>query len=402
MIALAAAATRDVQQSVRFLKANVVTYGIDPTRVAMEGFPAPVALALATGVAARPPYVGPLSDYAASVAAALLTGAFLTPALSTITLTTGEAPELLFQYAYDNATHVTASYAFQTCDALRAAGDAYYEAEQAGTGHTSSLVAGGPLWTSELGPFIWDQLRLGPRRPDTARVPAERHRMARVDRATVHGTRHRRHATVPCMPGGDIEFVLFDLGGVVIELGGIGALQELVGVASDAEVWDRWLASPWVREFESGRCSAREFAVGVVVEWGLALSPRRFLEAFRNWPIGPYPGARSLLADVQRSVPIGCLSNTNALHWEWQSVEWPILRMFDRTFLSFELGLVKPDREIFRVVADRIPADRAQVLYLDDVAANVDAARSFGFRSAQVRGIAGCRPVLVEAGLLSP
>ncbi len=161
MVALAAAATRDVQQSVRFLKANAATYGIDPTHVAMEGFPAPVALALATGVAARAPYVGPLSHHPASVAAAVSTGAFLTPALSTITLTTGEAPEVLFRYAFDNATHVTASYAFQTCDALRAAGDACYEAEQAETGHTSSLVAGGPLWTSELGPFIWDQLRLG-------------------------------------------------------------------------------------------------------------------------------------------------------------------------------------------------------------------------------------------------
>lgn len=136
--------------------------------------------------------------------------------------------------------------------------------------------------------------------------------------------------------------------------------------------------------------------------WDLGLSPRQFLEAFREWPIGPYPGARSLLSEVRRSVLIGCLSNTNSLHWERQSMEWPILRLFDRTFLSFELGLVKPDAEIFRVVADQLPVDRAHVLYLDDVAVNVDAARSFGFRCVQARGIAECRPYLVEIGPITP
>lgn len=107
------------------------------------------------------------------------------------------------------------------------------------------------------------------------------------------------------MPGRDVEFVLFDLGGVLIELGGIAMLQELAGIASYDEVWQRWLTCPWVREFERGRCSATEFSVGVVSEWQLDISPERFLEVFRDWPIGPYPGqktSRSKLASPCRSV----------------------------------------------------------------------------------------------------
>jgi phosphoglycolate phosphatase-like HAD superfamily hydrolase len=109
------------------------------------------------------------------------------------------------------------------------------------------------------------------------------------------------------MPGRDIEFVLFDLGGVLIELGGLGMLQELAGIAGDEEVWQRWLTCPWVRSFERGRCSATDFSIGVVEEWQLDISPDRFLEVFRDWPIGPYPGAQELLEEVQQSVSIGLI-----------------------------------------------------------------------------------------------
>jgi glucose-1-phosphatase len=165
-------------------------------------------------------------------------------------------------------------------------------------------------------------------------------------------------------------------------------------------VWQKWLTSPWVRRFEAGQCSADEFSGGVVSEWDLPVTPDQFLEIFRDWPVGPLPGSSELLADVQRQVAIGCLSNTNTLHWDHQFARWPILGMFDYRFLSFDLGLVKPDRSVFKAVADRLPVGADRVLFLDDNALNSDAARSFGFLSERVRGVEEARQVLENVGVL--
>jgi putative hydrolase of the HAD superfamily len=76
-----------------------------------------------------------------------------------------------------------------------------------------------------------------------------------------------------------------------------------------------------------------------------------------------------------------------------------MLEIFDHRFLSFELGLRKPDIAIYQAVADRLPCSRDRVLFLDDLAVNVESARLFGFRSEQVRGLDGVVKVLNDSGL---
>jgi glucose-1-phosphatase len=196
------------------------------------------------------------------------------------------------------------------------------------------------------------------------------------------------------------DVVLFDLGGVLVNFGGVSPMRELAGISTDEELWERWLTCPWVRSFERGFCSPEEFATGMVDQWSLSLTPAEFLAAFESWPGGTMAGAEDLVTAVRARIPTGCLSNTNALHWEAHFGRWPILHSFDFRFLSFEMGMIKPDHELFDAVANQLAAPTERVLFLDDNVLNVEAALDCGFRAAHVKGVDEARSALVRLGVL--
>lgn len=200
------------------------------------------------------------------------------------------------------------------------------------------------------------------------------------------------------------DVVLFDLGGVLVDPGGVAEMRQLSGIESDEELWRRWLGCQWVQRFEAGQCSGGEFATGVVDDWGLALSPDEFLAVFASWRTVPYPGAGRLVAEVRAVALVGYLSNTNVAQWEAHLARSPLVGGFDFGFTSFALGLVKPDRAIFEAVAERLPVavgEVGRVLFLDDNLVNVEGATGFGFAARHVRGMDETRRALVEEGVLA-
>ncbi len=197
-----------------------------------------------------------------------------------------------------------------------------------------------------------------------------------------------------------IDIVLFDLGGVLIDPGGVEPMRVLSGLANDEELWQRWLTCRWVRAFERGSCSPEDFAAGLVADWKLEITAEDFLADFVGWPHPLLAGAAELVSATGAARPIGCLSNTNALQWEANCSQWPLLHDLKFTFLSFELGMVKPDAEIFEAVAAGLPAPRDRVLFLDDNTMNVDAATEAGFQAARAQGVDEARRALTRFRIL--
>lgn len=199
--------------------------------------------------------------------------------------------------------------------------------------------------------------------------------------------------------GTPITVVLFDMGGVLVEL---GSLPELLGSTIDAErFWPRWLSSPAVRHFERGHCSPDEFAAGAVEDLDLGISPETFLVNFSRFPRGLFPGAAELVAELSTTVEIGVLSNTNQLHWETQPDASVLQAMIARSYLSYRLGEVKPDEALYRLVLDDLDRPAGEVLFLDDNQINVAGARAVGMQAETVKGPGQARSMLHSYGLLS-
>jgi HAD superfamily hydrolase (TIGR01509 family) len=199
----------------------------------------------------------------------------------------------------------------------------------------------------------------------------------------------------------DYDYVLFDLGGVLVKLTGVAAMQRLAGLDHEDEVWRRWLACEWVRRFERGLCSADDFGRGVVAEWNLPIGPAEFLESFAAWPESMIGGADALVRAAGERARVGCLSNTNALHWRQRMATWDLGSLFDVVFLSYEMGLVKPDREVFEHVAAALGTPPGRIVFLDDNAINVEQAAAVGFAARQARGVDEARAALVDLGVLA-
>lgn len=196
------------------------------------------------------------------------------------------------------------------------------------------------------------------------------------------------------------EAVLFDIGGVLVELTGLDDFGPMIGETDREVILQRWTACPWVRRYESGACGVAEFADGVIEYFALEITSEHFLAHFGRWTRRMLPGAEALLRGLTEEVTIACLSNTNHTHWTYMQAAFSLHEYFDSYFLSFEIGALKPDPAIFAHVRDALPCAPGAALFFDDVKGNVEAARAAGFDAHRVTSPGEARAILAERGLL--
>lgn len=198
----------------------------------------------------------------------------------------------------------------------------------------------------------------------------------------------------------EIQAVLFDLGGVVVEVNDMAAALREAGVVDHETFMQTWLHCPAVRDFESGRSDIETFAQGVIENQNLSVTPEAFLDAFEAWPKGLFPSIKALIAEVRQRVVVGCLSNTNPIHWPMFAAELDDGAIFDHPIVSYQIGLMKPDREIFDYAIEQVGLPAETILFLDDHPTNVTAARGVGLRAERVFGPDTAREALVAHGVL--
>jgi len=190
------------------------------------------------------------------------------------------------------------------------------------------------------------------------------------------------------------KVILFDLGGVLLRL---NDPIETFGLDFElAEFKNRWLQSPSVRKFESGGMDTEEFARNIVAEAALPYGPEEFMRRFDAWPDRLFDETLSILQAIPSKYRRVLLSNINPLHWGRDEIEGQLTGCFDHTFLSYQTGLIKPDRESFELVVNTYDCRPEQILFLDDSLMNVEAAANYGLQAVLAIGIEAVKETLQE------
>ncbi|MCC6164431.1 MAG: HAD family phosphatase [Acidobacteria bacterium] len=197
-----------------------------------------------------------------------------------------------------------------------------------------------------------------------------------------------------------VSVLLFDLGGVLVDFSGLDDIQPLLParMAPDA-LARKWGTCPHSLAYGAGAITTDQFIERFTRDWGITLAPEAFLDAWQDWVRGWLPSARELLDDLRPRYRLAALSNSNAAHWARLDA-LGVLDAFDMALGSQDAGRRKPDPAIFDDMVARLGVEPASVLFFDDSAANVAAARTRGLHATLVDGPDAVRTDLVDRGLL--
>ncbi|MCD2443989.1 HAD family phosphatase [Agromyces sp. SYSU K20354] len=175
--------------------------------------------------------------------------------------------------------------------------------------------------------------------------------------------------------------VVFDYGEVISRAPGAAeqaALLARAGVAADP-FWTAYWAH---REgLDRGTTSIDAYWQAVARDVGAEWNPIDVHELWaidhRSW-LSVDPGTlRVLHALVAGGTRIALLSNAGADFAGWLR-HGSFAPLFERVFVSGELGLVKPEPEIYRHAMAELGIEPADLLFVDNRAENVEGARAVG------------------------
>ncbi|MCB2102792.1 MAG: HAD family phosphatase [Rhodobacterales bacterium] len=196
--------------------------------------------------------------------------------------------------------------------------------------------------------------------------------------------------------------VVFDLGGVLIDWDPRHLYRKVFrDPARMAWFLDTICTGDWNLRQDGGRPLA-EATAGLVAQWP-EWEPqiRAYYDRWEEMLGGAFDDTVALLDDLAAAgVPLYALTNWSAETFRRARPRFPFLDTFIDIVVSGEERLVKPDPRIFQVMVRRSGRAPADLVFLDDNPANVEAARATGFTAFRHVDGATSRRHLNEMGIL--
>ena len=98
---------------------------------------------------------------------------------------------------------------------------------------------------------------------------------------------------------------------------------------------------------------------------------------------------------------MGIISNIEAITHKVVD-DWNILEPFEHKFMSYQIGLSKPDTRIYEHVIEILPFDPTQMIFIDDKVSNIQSAKKSSINAIHFTGYLDLVKSLSDCGLNVP
>ncbi|MDD5059749.1 MAG: HAD hydrolase-like protein [Candidatus Omnitrophica bacterium] len=202
----------------------------------------------------------------------------------------------------------------------------------------------------------------------------------------------------------EIKVVLFDLGKVLVDFDHLRAAERISSFCkrTPLQIYNLFFESQVTIDFEAGKISPQNFYLKVKEMLDLDLSFNSFIPIWNDiFFLSPKNRSVYRLINILRAnYETALLSNINTLHYEYLKEKFPVFGVFDKIFLSFEMGLIKPDKEIYKKVIGELKVRAQEIFYTDDRQELVESAASLGMKAKIFVNFAQLMSDLEEAGII--
>lgn len=201
----------------------------------------------------------------------------------------------------------------------------------------------------------------------------------------------------------DIEAIIFDMGRVLVDIDNHLLVEKLfknLNVDDPQELARKTMGHPAMVEFNTGRMDPQTFHRHMCESFELDMDFEAFTslwcKIFRTME-----GMEQLLEKIPPRVTIGLLSDTDPVHWDHIRATWPWIGRIKCPTLSYKVGVMKPNPEIFETAAANVGTVPEQCLFIDDMDVNVQGARAVGMHAIRFETVKTLTDQLRELGLLT-
>ncbi len=200
-----------------------------------------------------------------------------------------------------------------------------------------------------------------------------------------------------------LRAVIFDIGRVLVRVDIQGVKSALAqGLPlSPEELWSAIEKDPRWPDWQEGRISPLDWHLHLCKRFNLSLNFEEFTAVW-NSALGPEPiQDNSLFDELSKNYRLGLLSNTDPIHVAKLESTYDFFAYFPKPVRTYScvVGASKPDPLIYREALRACKVSAEQAVYIDDIAAFVEAAQRLGLTGIQFQSPGQLRTGLRQAGI---